>query len=107
MCGYTDGMTALPLGDAKDRLSELVADIDSTHQRVTITKHGRPTAVLLSTDDLEALEETLDVLSNRALMEQVEASRAEIARGETIDERGLDVAMRDRRQREQPEQRDT
>ena len=30
-----------------------------THERVTITKNGRPAAVLISAEDLDAMEETL------------------------------------------------
>ena len=46
------GMTAVPLGEARDRLSEYVADVERTHERVTITRHGHPAAVLISADDL-------------------------------------------------------
>jgi prevent-host-death family protein len=31
-----------------------------------ITKHGRPAAVVISVEDLEGLEETLDILSVRS-----------------------------------------
>jgi antitoxin YefM len=39
-----------------------------------ITKHGRPAAVVVSVDDLESLEETLDILSRPALIKQIRAS---------------------------------
>ena len=44
---------------------------------LTITKHGRPAAVVISADDLDSLEETLRVLSDPELLAQVRASRAE------------------------------
>ena len=46
------------LAEAKAHLSELVARADNEHERFTETVHGRPTAVLLAVDDLDALEET-------------------------------------------------
>lgn len=52
-------MTTLPLTEVKLRLNELIDSAVSTHERVTITKHGKPAAVLISLDDLESLEETL------------------------------------------------
>ncbi len=61
----------------KNRLSEVVEQAESQHARVTITKHGRPAAVVISADDLESLEETLRVLSDPDLLAQVRASRAE------------------------------
>jgi prevent-host-death family protein len=54
----------LPLAQVKAHLSELVGRVNSQHDRVTVTVHGRPSAVLLSLDDLEALEETIAILSD-------------------------------------------
>lgn len=61
----------LPLADVKNRLSEVVARLEREHGRVVITKHGRPAAVVLSIEDLASLEETLDVLSDRALVDDI------------------------------------
>ena len=51
--------TTTNLADAKNRLSEIVAEAVTTHERVVVTKNGRPAVVILSVDDLESLEETL------------------------------------------------
>lgn len=67
----------LPLAEVKNRLSEVVEQVETQHARVTITKHGRPAAVVISADDLDSLEETLRVLSDPELLTQVRASRAE------------------------------
>lgn len=71
----------LPLADVKNRLSEVVEQVETEHARVTITKHGRPAAVLISADDLESLEETLALLSDPGVMAQVRESREELRRG--------------------------
>ncbi|MCA1823744.1 MAG: type II toxin-antitoxin system Phd/YefM family antitoxin [Frankia sp.] len=73
----------LPLADVKNRLSEVVDRLQREHGRVVITKHGRPAAVVLSIEDLEGLEETLDVLSDKALMRRLRKARAEIDAGQT------------------------
>ncbi len=52
------------LADAKARLSEVVEGIETEHRRVVITKHGRPSVVVLAVEDLEALEDTLELLSD-------------------------------------------
>lgn len=67
----------LPLAEVKNRLSEVVEQVETQHARVTITKHGRPAAVVISADDLDSLEETLRLLSDPAVLAQVRASRAE------------------------------
>src|SRR6266571_2706780 len=41
-------MTVLPLGEVKSHLSELVGRVHDHHERVTVTVHGRPSAVLVA-----------------------------------------------------------
>jgi prevent-host-death family protein len=73
----------LPLADVKNRLSEVVEQVEREHGRVVITKHGRPAAVVLSVDDLEGLEETLEILSDPRLMRRVRKGMAEIDADQT------------------------
>lgn len=47
------------LADVKAHLSEVVDEVESTHERIVITRHGRPAAAVLGVDDLDTLEETL------------------------------------------------
>jgi antitoxin YefM len=86
----------LPLAQVKAHLSELVGRVNSQHDRVTVTVHGRPSAVLLSLDDLESLEETIAILSDTDTMRQLAASDAELARGEGETKQSLADAMRRR-----------
>jgi antitoxin YefM len=67
----------LPLADVKNRLSEVVDRVERQHDRVVITRHGKPAAVVLSIDDLESLEETLSILSDATLMADLQQARAE------------------------------
>ncbi|MDQ1712553.1 MAG: antitoxin YefM [Frankiaceae bacterium] len=71
----------VPLGDAKNRLSEYVERVEREHSRVVITKHGRPAVVVLSVDDLESLEETLNVLSDDQAVADIHEALREINRG--------------------------
>lgn len=52
-----------PLAEARNRLSDLVAEVEGTHARITITKHGRDAVVLIAREDLDALEATVELLS--------------------------------------------
>ena len=61
-------METTSLADAKNRLSELVAAVEGTWERILITKNGKPAAVLIAPDDLESLLETLDILSDPETM---------------------------------------
>src|SRR5665647_931752 len=86
----------LSLAEAKAHLSERVARARSADDRVTVAAHGRPSAVLPSPDDLDALEETIAVLSDTDTLRQLPASDAELARGEGESEQSLAEAMRRR-----------
>jgi len=58
--------------------------VEEQHERVTLTRNGRPAAVLISPDDLEALEDTLELLSDPEALRKIERARAEIAKGKGI-----------------------
>jgi prevent-host-death family protein len=72
----------LPLSTVKAHLSELVDRVEDQHDRVVLTRNGKPAAVLISHDDLESLEETLSILSDPALMAQIHESEQDLAGGE-------------------------
>jgi antitoxin YefM len=92
-------MTVLPFTDARNRLSELIDEVVRTHERVEITRHGHPVAVLISADDLAALEETLDVLSSPEAMRQLVESRAAVEAGDVLDNEELAALMAKRSRR--------
>ena len=77
--------TTTSLANVKAHLSAIVGSVHDTHERVVITRNGEPAAVLISPDDLAALEETLDILSDKALMTQLARAKAEIDAGETVE----------------------
>lgn len=87
----------LPLSSVKAHLSEIVDRVEDQHDRVVLTRNGKPAAVLMSHEDLESLEETLAVLSDPTLMAQIQESREAVARGEdgtTLEELRADLQGR-------------
>jgi prevent-host-death family protein len=76
-------MKVVPLSEAKDKLSALVEEADSTHEIVQITRHGRPAAVLMSADDLESLHETLFWLQQPGVREDLATGEQEYKAGES------------------------
>ena len=71
----------LPISDVKTHLPQLVTKITARDDQLVVTKHGKPAVVILSYDEYTNLQETLDVLSNPAMMRQVHKSLAYFARG--------------------------
>lgn len=76
-------MKTLPLSEAKDKLSGLIEEAESTHEIITITRHGRPAAVLMAADDLESLHETLYWLSRPDIRDSMAAAEREFGADET------------------------
>jgi antitoxin YefM len=89
-------MTTIPLASAKTHLSSVLDEVRDTHERVVITRNGRPEAVIMAVSDLEALEETLDLLTTPGALEQIRQAEADIAAGRGIDAEQLhrDLAAR-------------
>lgn len=74
----------LPLAEIKKRFSEIVDGIEQRHDRVVLTRNGRPAAVLMSPDELESLEETLDILSDAAALQEIRTAETEVDAGQGV-----------------------
>lgn len=90
----------MPLSEAKARLSEVADEVDRTHDRVHITRNGREYVVLISAEDLESIEATIELLSDPAAMARVREADDAIARGETTSAEEMAALMAQRRARD-------
>lgn len=81
-------MSIIPLSEAKSRLSEIADEIHRTHERVNVTRNGREYVVIMSTEDLESLEATIELLSDPAVQARITQAEADIEKGDvtTLDE---------------------
>lgn len=68
------------LADVKARFSEMIELVQSG-ERVIVTKRGKPAAVLISADELESIEETLDLAMTPGALEQIKQAEADIDAG--------------------------
>ena len=73
---------AIPFTEAKAHLSELVDRVWRERDRIVVTRNGRPVAVLISPEELEGLEETLDLLSDDEARPSLRRAKAEDEAGE-------------------------
>jgi antitoxin YefM len=82
-------MSTESLREVRDHFSEVVDRVEREHDRVTITRNGRPAAVILSPDDLAQLEETLEILSDPEALADIREADAAYRRGDVV--RGSDA----------------
>lgn len=89
-------MSVESLANVKANLSQYIDQVQHQHERVTITRNGRAAAVLISPEDLEALEETLAVLSDTDVMHDLATAQEAYTRGEytSAEEMGRIIANR-------------
>jgi len=74
----------IPFTDAKAHLSELVDRVTKERERILVTRNGKPAAVLMSPDDLDSLEETLEILEDSELVRSLRISLKEAAEGKLL-----------------------
>ncbi|HEY0168665.1 MAG TPA: type II toxin-antitoxin system Phd/YefM family antitoxin [Jatrophihabitans sp.] len=87
----------LTVTDAKARLSELVAMVEQTQEHIDITRNGEPAAVLISHAELQAMRETIAILSDPTLVGDIRQAEADIAAGDTVNAESLRESMQARR----------
>jgi antitoxin YefM len=78
----TIAATPVPLSEAKARLSELARRVRQQHERITLTRNGEAEAVLLSVDDLEGMEMTLEILGDAEAVSRITESLAALEHGD-------------------------
>jgi prevent-host-death family protein len=78
-----------------------VADeVDRTHDRVHITRNGREYVVLISAEDLESMEATIELLSDPAAMARIREAEGAIAQGEGTTAEEMAELMKQRKARD-------
>lgn len=82
----------VPIKEARAHLSELVDEVERTHQRVMVTRNGHPAAMLVSVDEWESIEETLVTLRQEGALADINAGVVEYRRGESAS---LDEVLND------------
>ena len=87
MAEHTDiqRLSMAPLTEARSRLSEIVDDVVTTGSDLVITRHGRPSAVVVGYDEYESLLETLNILSDPETMADLAEAEADMAAGNLVD----------------------
>ena len=64
-----------------DAPTELLDEVNERHEHVVITRNGRPAGVILSSEEYEALAETLEVLGDDDVLDALRESEADVRSG--------------------------
>lgn len=77
-------MKDINVTEAKNRLTELVKEVEATTTSYYILRSGHRAAILLSAEEYDSLLETLEVLRDQSLMRQIARSARDFSRGRGI-----------------------
>lgn len=79
---YTSDMTRIvPFTQARAELTELIDEVEDKHEHVVIIRNGRPAAVVVSPDEWDAIEETLEILQDDETLAALRESEEDVKAG--------------------------
>jgi antitoxin YefM len=74
-------MTTVPSTELREKLSDILDDVEATGAEYVITRHGRPLAVVLSYDEYESMIESLNILGDEDTMAAIAEGDADFNEG--------------------------
>ncbi|MGH3545420.1 MAG: type II toxin-antitoxin system Phd/YefM family antitoxin [Mycobacteriales bacterium] len=74
-------MTILPLNDVKTRFSALADEVEATHERIIVTRNGKPHVMLIAVDDFESLQMKRELLSEPGAVADIRQAERDISEG--------------------------
>ena len=82
-------MKVLPLSEVKTKLSELLDVVERRDEPITITRNGKPIAIIVSKDEYDGWRETVEILQDTQLLKEIRDGVRRLARTSkryTLDE---------------------
>ena len=82
-------MKTMPLSEVKTKLSELVDVVERRDEEITVTRNGKPVAIIVSKDEYDGWQETLEIMKDPEFMKEIRAGIRTLKRTKkryTIDE---------------------
>jgi len=79
-------MNTISASKARSNLYKILDEVKNGLKSYTITLRGEAQAVVINPEELEAWEETLDILGDNKLIAQILKSQEEIKKGEYLNE---------------------
>lgn len=84
----------VPFSRARSELTQLLDDLMKRHDHIVITRNGLPAAIMMSAEEYEALQETVEVLQDADLMASLRRSEADVKAGRVSNWRDVKRSRR-------------
>ena len=74
-------MTILPLNEVKTRFSAIADEVAATHDRVVVTRNGKPHVMVIAIEDFESLQMTREILATPGALQDIRQGAKDIEEG--------------------------
>ena len=64
-------MKTMSLSEVKTKLSELVDAVERRNEVITITRNGKPAAIIVSNDEYEGWQETVEIMRDEKFLGEI------------------------------------
>ncbi len=82
--------TILPANEARSNFYHILNEVNSNLRQFTITLRGKQQAVILSAEELQSWQETLEIISDKKLMLNIRKGIDELNKDKGITEKQAD-----------------
>jgi len=74
----------IPVTKAKTQLLNIIRNFDNREDTIAITKNGVPKAVVMSMDQYESICETMKIMTDKDIMQQIWSSMKDMQGDKTL-----------------------
>lgn len=72
---------SISVRELRPNISKVMSDIHERFDRYLVSRRGKPQAVMMSIEDYESLLETIDIESDKKLMQRLKKADKEMSQG--------------------------
>lgn len=76
--------SALPANEARANFYKIIEEAGENMRQFTVTHRGKPPVIIMSVEEFEGWQETLDIMSNKKLVAEIKQARKELKEGKGI-----------------------
>ncbi len=79
-----DKNKTMSISEGRKRIFEILEEVQKPGVHYTFTENGKSKGVLMSAEEFDSLQETLEILSDPAIAKKIELAEEEYRRGEYV-----------------------